>query len=248
MRYKLISCEIFFREICAAAARSEHVLDIEFLPKGLHDLGQEKMLRYLEDVLSTVDESCYEAILLGYGLCNNGVAGLRAKTIPLVIPRAHDCITLFLGSKERYLDYFNKHPGVYYFTTGWLERGEDTSEIHTQSIQHIQGLDMTYEELVEKYGKENADYLYKELGDLTRNYTGATFIEMGIERNDRFEQRTKEIASEQGWTFQKIQGDMGLIQRFLDGDWNDEDFLIVPPGHQIKPKHDGQIMTLEVID
>ncbi len=38
MNLKLISCEIFFREMEAAAARSRHRIDLTFLPKGLHDL------------------------------------------------------------------------------------------------------------------------------------------------------------------------------------------------------------------
>ena len=55
----------------------------------------------LGEILASVDESKYEAILLGYGLCSNGLVGLTARSIPLVIP-VHDCITLFLGSKEQY--------------------------------------------------------------------------------------------------------------------------------------------------
>ena len=57
-------------------------------------------------------------------LCSNGLVGLTARNIPVVVPRAHDCITLFLGSKERYLDYFQSHTGVYFKTSGWIERGE----------------------------------------------------------------------------------------------------------------------------
>ena len=39
MRLKLIACKIFYRELCAVVARSIHQVDIEFLPKGLHDIG-----------------------------------------------------------------------------------------------------------------------------------------------------------------------------------------------------------------
>ena len=42
MRLKLIACEILHRELCAAVARSVNRVDIEFLPKGLHDAGQER--------------------------------------------------------------------------------------------------------------------------------------------------------------------------------------------------------------
>ena len=87
-------------------ARSPNRIDVEFLPKGLHDIGQAGMSARLAEVLAAVDESKYDALLLGYALCSNGVVGLGARSIPLVIPRGHDCITFFFGSKERYLDYF----------------------------------------------------------------------------------------------------------------------------------------------
>ena len=108
MRLKLIACEILYRELCAAVARSVNQVDVEFLPKGLHDIGQAGMSARLTEVLAAVDESQYDAVLFGYALCSNGLVGLTARRIPLVVPRAHDCITLFLGSKERYLDYFQR--------------------------------------------------------------------------------------------------------------------------------------------
>ena len=78
MRLKLIACEILYRELCAAVARSPNCVDVEFLPKGLHDIGQEGMSSRLEEVLYGVDESQYDAVLFGYGLCSNGLVGLTA--------------------------------------------------------------------------------------------------------------------------------------------------------------------------
>ncbi len=247
MRLKLISCEIFYREMCAAAARSRNVVDVEFLPKGLHDIGCEKMLARLEEAVGRVDAAKYEAVLLGYGLCNNGLAGLRAPSIPLVIPRAHDCITLFFGSKERYQHYFDTHGGVYFETTGWLERGVDGSELHQISIQKIQGIGQTFEELVARYGEENARYLYEQLGDMTRNYKQITYIEMGLEPDGRFEEEARRMAAERGWAFEKAPGDMGLIQRLLDGPWDEPEFLVVPPGWRVAADYSDQIMTREEV-
>lgn len=233
MRVKLISCEIFFREMCAAAARSVNQVDLEFLPKGLHDIGSAGMLARVAEAVGRVDCSRYDAIVLGYGLCNNGVAGLVAPAIPLVIPRAHDCITLFFGSQEKYLEYFNANPGTYFMTTGWLERGKDAGELRQTSIYHRAGMDMSYDELVAKYGEDNAKYLWDTLCDTMRNYKQLTFIEMGVEPDDRFERQTQEQARERGWTFEKVAGDMGLIRRLLDGPWDQSDFLTVPPGRRV---------------
>jgi hypothetical protein len=239
---KLIACEIFYRELCAAVARSVNQVDIEFLPKGLHDIGQQGMSARLGELLSAVDESQYEAVLFGYGLCSNGLLGLTARRVPLVVPRAHDCITLFLGSKERYLEYFQTHPGVYFKTTGWLERGEGLNQYHQESIAHQAGMTQSYEELVAKYGEDNARFLYEQLCDMTRNYSGMTFIEMGIEPDDRFERRAQQQAAERGWKYQKLAGDMTLIQQLVDGPWDAERFLVVPPGHRVAASYDEQII------
>lgn len=245
MRLKLISCEIFYREMCAAVARSRNRVDIDFLPKGLHDIGTAGMHEHLQNALGQVEETNYDAVLFGYGICNNGLLGLQARSIPLVVPRAHDCITLLLGNKERYRDYFDEHPGVYFKSTGWIERN-DRGELRQLSIQQQSGMDMSYEELVAKYGEDNAQFLYEQLGDRTRNYGQLTFIEMGIEPDDSFEQRTRDEAAEKGWEFEKVRGDLSLIQRLVDGDWDDADFLVVPPGSRVAASYDEMIITLEM--
>ena len=242
MRLKLIACEIFYRELCAAVARSVNQVDVEFLPKGLHDIGQAGMSARLGEVLGAVDESKYEAVLFGYGLCSNGLIGLAARKIPLVIPRAHDCITLFLGSKQRYLDYFQSHPGVYFKTSGWIERGEGLHQYQQDSIQHQAGMTQTYEELLAKYGEDNARFLYDQLCNMTRNYSGMTYIAMGIEPDDRFEQQARQQAAQQGWKFEHVAGDMSLIQQLVDGPWDADRFLVVPAGSRVAASFDESVI------
>ena len=243
VRLKLISCEIFYREMCAATARSPNTVDIEFLPKGLHDIGQPGMLQRVQEAVDGVDASRYEALLLGYGLCNNGIRGLKAGTIPIVIPRAHDCITLFLGGRRRYDEYFHANPGVYFLTSGWIERGQDAGELSQVSIQHQLGMDLSYEELVAKYGEDNARYLQEELGDTLRNYGQFTYIEMGIEPDARFEEEARRRAAERGWKFEKIPGDLSLLQRMLDGPWSNQDFLILQPGQTATVRYDNDVIA-----
>jgi hypothetical protein len=244
VRLKLISCEIFYREMCLAVARSPNFVDVEFLPKGLHDIGSAGMLAQLQAALDRVDASRYETVLLGYGLCNNGLVGLQARTLPIVIPRAHDCITLFLGNKEKYLQYFHDHPGVYFLTTGWLERNT-TGELRQASVQHKAGMDWSYEELVAKYGEDNARYLYEQLAAKPTHYRQMTFIEMGLEPNASFEQRSRDEAARRGWSFEKVAGDFSLIQRLVDGPWNEGEFLVVPPGRRVTTSFEDSIIKLE---
>ena len=244
MRLKLISCEIFYREFCAAVARSPHTVDAEFLPKGLHDVGSEQMLAQLQETVDRVDTSKYEAILMGYGLCNNGLAGLTAPAIPIVVPRAHDCITLFLGSQERYMDYFQNHPGTYFHTTGWIERGQANGELGQLALGQKLGTTQTYADLVARYGEDNAKYLWETIGDLTRHYAQATFIEMGIEPDGSFERRSQEKAQARGWKYEEVKGDMRLIERLVNGVWDEKEFLIVPPGKRIAAQYDGGIIQI----
>jgi hypothetical protein len=248
VRLKLITCEIFYREFCSVVARSLNTVDVEFLPKGLHDIGSEGMRERLQAALARVDDPRYEAVLLGYALCNNGVVGLNAGKYPLVIPRAHDCITLFLGSSQRYLDYFNSHPGVYFMTTGWMERGKAVGELRQLSMGRILGAEQSYEDLVARYGEDNAKYLWGELGDLTKNYSQFTYIEMGVEPDGSFERRAREEAGQRGWKFEKLVGDLGLFQRLVDGVWDEKEFLVVPPGRQVVADYSGGLISIKGVE
>ena len=106
MRLKLIACEIFYRELCAAVARSVNQMDIEFLPKGLHDMGQAGMSARLAEVLAAVDETKYEAVLFGYALCSNGLVGLAARKHSAGYsprPRLHHTLSRQQGTIPRLL-------------------------------------------------------------------------------------------------------------------------------------------------
>ena len=242
MKLKLISCEIFFREMEFLLERTPHEIEVEFVQKGLHDIPTDEMTRRLQ---ARVDAARgYDAILLGYGLCNNGLAGLAARETRLVLPRAHDCITLFFGSRQRYKAYFDTHPGTYFLTTGWIERDRVDDELKPLSIPSQMGMDMTYEQMVEQYGEDNAKFLMEEFNDKGKNYSRITFIEMGVEPDSSFEQTARDEAASKGWKFEKESGDLSLLERLLSGDWND-DFLVVPPHHRIVARHDGQIVAAE---
>ncbi|MCS7316087.1 MAG: DUF1638 domain-containing protein [Bryobacterales bacterium] len=241
MRLRLIACEILYREFCWAVARSIHQVDADFLPKGLHDLGADPMRRRLQEAIDRTDPSRYDAVLLGYALCGMGLAGLRARALPLVVPRAHDCIALFLGSRQRYAEYFRSHAGTYFLTSGWIERGQDLPQL---AIQQKLGLRRSFEELAARYGEDNARYLVEQLGDLRRHYRRLAFIRMGIEPEGRFEEMARGEAERHGWEFERLEGDLSLIRRLVDGPW-DDDFLRVPPGGRIVPTYDEDIVTWE---
>jgi hypothetical protein len=247
VRLKVIACEVFFRELIALAARSPHTLEIEWLTKGLHDRGGAAMRERLQQAIdATEDEPAdrYEAIVLAYGLCNNGLVGLHARRLPLVLLRAHDCLTAFLGSRARYAAYFAAHPGTYFRTSGWIERGG--AEGGALGLpEQIGGLSLDYDKLVAQYGEEDARVVLEELGDLTRHYTRLAFVRMGVEPDDRFERQAAEEAAARGWELERVEGDLGLLERLVNGPWDTGEFLVVPPGASVAPSYDDDIIKSE---
>ncbi|MCP4603268.1 MAG: DUF1638 domain-containing protein [Proteobacteria bacterium] len=230
----------------ALISQSPHKIDVVFLPKGLHDLPAEDMRGRLQATIDSVPEG-FDAVLMGYGLCNNGLHHIEARYAPLILPRSHDCIGIFLGSRQRYTDYFWNNPGTYFKTSGWIERGETTGELKQLSIGHQAGLDMSFKEMVEKYGEDNAVYLMEAFGKVENNYGQITFIEMGIEPDKRFEESAKATAREKGWKFEKQKGNMNILRRLLDGEWDNEDFLTVQPGERFVARYDEKIIAAETV-
>ncbi len=243
-RVKFIGCEIIHREACRIAAASPWVIDLEFERKGLHDLATADMQAKLREAVDRADaDGRYKAILLGYARCNDGLAGLQARSIPLVIPKAHDCITFFFGSRAAYREYFDNHPGTYFHTTGWMERN-DAEVPGQQGVMAQLGLSDSYEQLVAKYGEENAAFIHETLGDTTQNYSRICYLEMGVTDESEYIRRSRTEADEKGWQFDLCQGSLSLLQRLLAGPW-DDDFLIVPPGRTIVPRNDDEVLGLE---
>ena len=247
-KFKFIGCEILYREACFLAAVGPAMVDVEFLRKGLHDLERTDMSAIIQAAVDAVDpEAGYEAVLLGYARCNDALVGTTARGIPLVIPLAHDCITFFFGSRLAYREYFDLHPGTYYMTSGWAERncGEDGDygkpAYGREGVMGKLGLADSYEVMVEKYGKENADFIFTSIGDWRKNYNNCLYLPMGVADEANLIEDSRRDAEGRNWKFDLHPGDLGLLRRLFEGDWND-DFLVVPPGSRIIARDDEMVL------
>ncbi len=231
--YIALTCEALARSIYAASADSPHTISIRLYKQGLHNTP--KVLRQtLQEQIDAIAPGECDAILLVYGICGTSTLELTSAHTPLVMTRAHDCITLYLGSAGRYQTEFEAHPGTYWYSLDYLER--NSGKMDGLGAANLGQIDEVYEEYVAKYGQDNADYLMAVMGEWGKHYDRAVFIDMGHggDSSAHFEQIAHDQAQERGWLFERKQGDNRLLRMLVRGDWPEAEFLVVPPGHRIR--------------
>jgi hypothetical protein len=235
MRLKAIACQVFTRELNAVLPQSPHSVEVEIVTMGLHDLGA-RMLPHLQERVDAADAGGFDAILLGYALCGRGTDGLRAGRTPLVLPRVHDCIGMLMGSRRRYQEYFDAHPGVYFRSPGWIEfqTPGQTLEPAYAAVFGKDGTRHTREDLIAQYGEDNGNFLFEQFRAFRRNYSGLTYISTGVEGEANFRASAAEEAAREGWAFEEMDGSLTLFERLVNGEWDAAEFLVVPPGASIR--------------
>ena len=134
----VISCKVF-ENLIEEFLPDGFASQITFLDYGLHAVPQ-NLTSVLQASIDSLEEP--SLVVLGYGLCGNGLNGIRSGRHTLLVARMDDCIAMFLGSYKSYVEEFKKEPGTYYLTKGWLESGSNPLKEH--------------QEYVQKYGPEKA--------------------------------------------------------------------------------------------
>jgi len=137
----VIACKVF-QNFIEAYLPDDLAGEITFLDYGLHAVPR-NLKNMLQAQIDSISES--SLVVLGYGLCGNGLHGIKAGVHTLLAPRIDDCIAVFLGSYAAYQKEFNDAPGTYYLSKGWLESGSNPL--------------VEYRKYVEKYGESQAQWL-----------------------------------------------------------------------------------------
>jgi hypothetical protein len=246
VRLIALTCEVLARSVYLCAARSPHVVDVRLNRRGLHD-DPPNLRTILQGEIDTI-EAPYDAVVLAYGLCGGATAGLRAGGIPLVVPRAHDCITLFLGDRARYQAEFTANPGTYWYIQDYLERTDDSSAFGGMGAISDASARATYEEYVAKYGEDNAAYLMEVLGAWRSHYERAAFVDMGLaapEAAAAAETRARDDAERRGWRFERLAGELMLVKGLIDGAWDPADYLVLKPGERLAMSYGEDVIRAE---
>ncbi len=211
MKCHVIACKVMEEEMRRCQGKDTAFV---FLDQGLHMTP--KMLR--ERVQQEVDRASRtddDFVLIGYGLCGNGILGVQARGKPLILPAVHDCISLLLGSGERYYEEFRKEPGTFFLSPGWIEGGETPLSL--------------YEEYKTKYEADTAKWMIEEQ---FKDYKRIVLIDNKLSPIDEYRVETKKNADFLGLQYQEIQGSLVFFEKFLSGNW-DNDFIITEKDQEL---------------
>jgi hypothetical protein len=196
---------------------------------GLHRVPA-KMTMALQQEINDITEP--SLVVLGYGLCGNGLRGLDSGPHTLLVPRTDDCIALLLGSYRAYMREFQAVPGTYYLTKGWLESGSNPLQ--------------EYEEYTTKYGAEQAAWLVDQQ---YQNYERVALVahsEADLEAYRPQAQKVAAFCRRWDMRYEEILGSDAYVRRLVEaaavltngsGDelpsWLSRDLVIVNPGEKV---------------
>lgn len=234
LKYALLACDVFQEELTALGGVQPPWQHIEYLEMGLHD--QPDSLRVeVQAVIERLEEDPdIDTILLAYGLCGNGLIGIRAGRCTFILPRAHDCISILLGGMEPHSALLKENPGTYFYSPGWV-RGKRVPgpdrEAHIREIYTARYPD----------DEEMIDDLVEADADAFAHHNCAAYVD--ITANSSAENYCKDCAKHLGWQFLKLKGDPSMLNDLLQGNWDPTRYLTIQPGHRIAIEGQSQLVS-----
>jgi hypothetical protein len=212
----ILACRVFQNIL-------EHLLpaginaNITFFDFALHSVPK-NLRQTIQDAIDGIKQP--SLIVLGYGLCGNGLHEVLAGKHTLLIPRTDDCIAIILGSYQSYRREFDREPATYYLSKGWLEGGSTPLN--------------EYYEYVEKYGHKKADRL---MDYQYHNYKRLALIVQNAQELETYRPAAQEVArycERWGMRYEELVGTDTMIRRLFEIaaslDQADGEFLVIPPG------------------
>lgn len=185
---------------------------VTWLDAGLHNYPV-KLRRDLQAALDRVEG--YQRVLMAYGFCGNSIADIRAGDFEVIIPKADDCLTILLGSRERRLE-MSKGNGTYFLTRSWLH-GERNIRVE-------------YQYSVEKYGEEHGREIF---GMMFGHYRQLALLDDGCYPIREVEGETQETADLLGLPWRTVPASNQRLRDLLTGPWPEEWFLHLKPGEAL---------------
>lgn len=225
----VIACGVLALDMRDLKQKPGQDVQLHFLPGGLHASPDKLRIKLQEriDAIDAVGE--VSRIIIGYGLCGHGTSGICSRNIPLIIPRVHDCIALFLGSDDAYREQFGNAPGTYYLSAGWVEENDNDQTGMGSAAQKLSPNAATPHSMDETTD-ENEAFVENFMQGWTRNYTRAAYIDTGVGGGkEHYARKAEEMAHKYGWEYERLAGTHGLLVKAMTCKQTTDDMLLVPP-------------------
>lgn len=229
----MVACRVLEAEVAALTRESGHIVHREWFEMGLHDQPTGLRARLAAAIARAEANPAVEAVVLVYGLCGMALVDLAPRRCPLVVARAHDCITFFLGSRKRYADAMRDEPGTYWYTPGWNREKRVPGPDRERKLRA---------EYTAKFGAEEAEILLEMERASFALHTTAGYTDLGQPGDEEHRRYAQDCASALGWKFSHVPGDATLLRDLLHGPWDDERFLVVRPGERIAHSADARVV------
>lgn len=235
----LLACSVFEREIALCTQGAGHIAETRWFEIGLHERPEELRgaLQAAIDELAR-SRADIEAIVLTYGLCGRATVGLHSRAHTLVLPRAHDCITLFMGGKEAYARQRASQPGCYYYTPGWNRK---------RRVPGPERIESLIAELAPRFDTQEIEFLIEAEREQWAACDMALYVDLGTADADSECAYARRCAEWLGWKFERRRGDPALLRDLIWGPWDEQRFQIVHPGMRLGHAADEDIMRAEPV-
>lgn len=216
----IIACQVF-QDLLSRFIPSGLNGNISFMDYGLHSTPN-KLARALQESIDRIENP--SLIVLGYGLCGNGLNGIKAGKHTLLVPRADDCIAIFLGSYAAYRKEFDSVPGTYYLSKGWLESGSNPLS--------------EYQKYEKRLGAEKAMWV---MDQQYQHYKRLVFVAHSQEDLEAYRPQAQEVArfcQRWGMHYEEISGSDLFIRQLVEMTYSpetaNENFVLIQPGGELR--------------
>lgn len=243
----VVSCEVFRHEIELITSEMENPPPVYFMEMGLHE-RPDKLRETIQDFISKQEAKRQDdfTILLAYGLCGQGLSEIHCTKATLVLPKIHDCIPLLLGIKQDDACEVSLNGQTYWQSPGWV------SYAHSEFLRNKEA---KFNEYVEKYGEDNANYLMQEQLGWLQNYQTVRLIrwpqitqmEVRAKKSSGFfEDEARCFAGEAELPYSDCAGSDNYLRALLEGGEDADLFLHIKPGSTAQLNADGAIVAVEL--
>lgn len=231
----ILACEVLKPEIEHLASTIPDLPEIIYLSQRLHDYP-EKLRAGVQEKLDEIerDRPDIDFIIMGYGLCGRGLAGVTTKRATLLYPRLHDCIPLLLGQDEKNGSLSTREGTTYWSSPGWLD--SFLAEYHLT--------DARFQKYAEKFGEKRARKMVAAEDALLGSYRDLCHVQWpGLP--EHYREQAKQVAKATNLAYGEKPGSDAYLRALLTACEDEERFLQIRPGQTIDMNTDGEIIVTE---